>query len=337
MLAMVMEKYEKIQSAQLRRTTLRLLSSVASLEVDYPTLDRDFHFLRQIHQTLIRAQHNQTLHLAKTAGVVSFSDLAASQLAFLYELHFRAGVNLSGTFSLSNVDLALLVPVAFECSWGAPENYYAFEAMAEVLFLNSLENRLKRKRQEAEKAKFKKAPANRQEEAEEDRVESAAVHDMRREFISQILSHVPDPRAVALLIRVTRLLKAFNDKSHFNEFSKLIASRILVLLSDSPLLAKNSVEELYTFFDLVDSLPREAFSLDAVTRVLMEHFGGVARSAPTPTSSTQAHGIQSAKPPAANGTATSDEKRPEFWELNLFRAQKRYWLPVAISVCASFF
>lgn len=93
--------------------------------------------------------------------------------------------------------------------------------IANVLFLENLEERLKLRRKEAERLKMKKAPANKVEEQEEDRMDAALAHDLRKEFVARLLALLPDRNAIKLITLVIATLKRFSDLNQYTEYASV--------------------------------------------------------------------------------------------------------------------
>lgn len=377
MLTLCMEKYDKIQSVPLRRSILRMLTTLAMAEGDYAQADKELNFLRNLHTGIMKAQSNYKVASethqgaagasglpSRVAASLYFTDILGPQLAFLYEIHLRLSINLVGTFTLNTVDLALLLPLAFEVSWRSPDSDAAFSAMANVLFLPNLEGRQKRKRSESQPlqrtlshSSIKRVgspggptppvpgtediSASQQEEA---RIEAATLRDMRREFINQLLILLPDARAVSLLKQIVALLRAFPEDikaTIFFEFARVISARIQQLLIESHLLVKNSVAELLSLGELIDELPKEVFIVETMVAALFD--AALSRPLPEPIPPTivvqqesiaskpgqPAAGTKSASPqqPQVAPTPAADMKRPENVERKMIATQNRWWLP----------
>lgn len=261
---------------------------------------------------------------------LQLSEIAATQLAFLYEMLFHCGISWNGA------DLMTLIPLAFTSSWQPGANQAAFEDIANILFTEHLLKQWRECPRHHSLGKPTRAsapapgtpkssasnagvPNNLPNNAglKDEWINEAILGTMRNQFVTQLLMLLPDPRAINLLAQVLDLLQGFNNSAPYFEISSVIHDGLITILLDegtTVLFAKSSIRDLLAMFALIDHLPQETLNLNAIaaTFVSISKFSlhlldscepdSVSRSStPTPSTPTKT------PPPAAPGLLIDED------------------------------
>lgn len=226
-------------------------------------------------------------HIAAAATLnegtaLQLSEIAATQLAFLYEMLFHCGISWNGA------DLMGLIPLAFTSSWQPGSNQAAFEDIASILFTEHL---LKQWRECPRHHSLGRPPAKDARSSapvpsgsakpptlaasaaaspapvKDEWINEAILGNMRNQFVTQLLMLLPDPRAINLLAQVLDSLQGFQNSAPFLEISSVIHDGLITILLDESttvLFAKSSIRDLLAMFALIDHLPQETLNLNAI-------------------------------------------------------------------------
>jgi hypothetical protein len=235
---------------------------------------------------------------------LQLSEIAATQLAFLYEMLFHCGIAWNGA------DLMGLIPLAFTSSWQPSSNQTSFENIANVLFTENLlkqwrecpkQHTLGRPAKMADRGSappasgMTRAPSstlipstgtpNKPDSTTSASASSSAtaspapqrstdewindeiLGNMRNQFVTQLLMLLPDPRAINLLVKVLDLLQSFKNNSPYLEISSVIHDGLITILLDegtTVLFAKSGISDLLSMFLLIDRLPIDTLNLNAI-------------------------------------------------------------------------
>ena len=212
---------------------------------------------------------------------LQLSEIAATQLAFLYEMLFHCGISWNGA------DLMGLIPLAFTSSWQPGSNQAAFEDIASILFTEHLlkqwrecprhhslgrppakDARASAPATAAAPAGAKNPPATPSSAPVKDEwINEAILGNMRNQFVTQLLMLLPDPRAINLLAQVLDSLQGFQNSAPYLEISSVIHDGLITILLDESttvLFAKSSIRDLLAMFSLIDHLPQETLNLNAI-------------------------------------------------------------------------
>jgi hypothetical protein len=203
---------------------------------------------------------------------LQLSEIAATQLAFLFEMLFHCGISWNGA------DLMGLIPLAFTSSWQPAFNQTAFEYIANILFT---ENLLKQWRECPRHHSLGRPPkvtergsappastltrtnsssqiaplpvigtpskdtasgtqtssatttsSSTNASTKEEWINDAILGNMRNQFVTQLLMLLPDPRAINLLAKVLDLLQGFKNSSPYLEISSVIHDGLITILLD---------------------------------------------------------------------------------------------------------
>lgn len=222
------------------------------------------------------AQLNAAAATLNEGTALQLSEIAATQLAFLYEMLFHCGISWNGA------DLMGLIPLAFTSSWQPGSNQAAFEDIANILFTEHLLKQwrdcprhhslgrppLKDPRSSAPvSSPAKTAAATSAAPTKDEWINEAILGNMRNQFVTQLLMLLPDPRAINLLAQVLDALQGFQNSAPYLEISSVIHDGLITILLDESttvLFAKSSIRDLLAMFSLIDHLPQETLNLNAI-------------------------------------------------------------------------